>query len=204
MVSSFQVIIEDFKSLRPSLSTPSPRPNLQSLLTAPVPGTVPCFSNLREPMFLPFSWPRGANHNSWTSNHSASLASEISLPRSRSSAVPVQASSSLPTHLTAPVICPEVSITPERPPRVTNFSLPEGTTLTSVPELQSASDSATLLESPSESRQISRVENPNFSSPIEVVEMSPQHSSTINVPSLETTEVSLSPSSNHPTNESSH
>jgi len=190
--------------LQPSLSTPPSRSILQSVLTAPIPRSVPCFSNLREPLFFPFSWPRDTNPSFWTSNPSSSTASETPLPRSRSLIIPARTSSNLPSTSTDPATHPGVSVTPERSPRAVNISIPRETTLTLVSESRATSDSVTPLNSSSESLQISRVENPNFSPPMEVVEMSPQPSPDTDVLTLETTEISLPLSRSHSVNESTH
>jgi hypothetical protein len=194
----FQVVIEDFKNLQPSLSTPSSRPVLQNLLTAPTPRTIPCFSNLREPLFAPFSWPRTTNPSFWASNHPNSEAPRASRPSVSSTQFSVDGllNSANPLH-------PRASASTERPPRVT-VSLPEETTLSLVVEPPVTSGSVVHLEPRSGERQISRVGNPNSSPAVDIVTLSPQPLSTIDILPLETAEVSLSSPSSPPTNESLH
>ncbi len=91
----------------------------------------------------------------------------------------------------------------ERPPRIT-VPLSEETTLSLVIDPPVTSSSVVHLEPRSEERQISRVDNPTSTLTVEVVELSPQHLSTIDILPLETAEVSLSSSSSPPANESLH
>jgi hypothetical protein len=192
----FQIIIEDFKNLQPSLSVPPSRPVLQQLLTAPVPRTIPCTSNLREPLFAPFSWPRTNNPSFWTSNHPNSETPRASRPSILSTQFSVD-------QLLRSVDSPRsrASAPTERPPRVA-VSLPEETTLSLVVEPPVASGSVVHLEPRSGERQISRVDNPNSSPAMDVVTLSPLPLSTIDILPLETAEVSLSSSPSPPTNES--
>jgi hypothetical protein len=174
------------------LSVPSSRSVLQQLLTAPIPRTVPCTSNLREPLFAPFSWPRTNNPNFWTSNHPNSGTPQASRPSVLSTQFSVD-------QFLGSVDSPRsrASAATERPPRVA-VSLPEETTLSLVVEPPVASGSVVHLEP----RQISRVDNPNSSPAIDVVTLSPPPPSTIDILPLETAEVSLSSSPSPPTNES--
>jgi hypothetical protein len=165
------------------LSNPLSRPILQSLLTVPSPRT---FSNLREPLFTPFSWPRTTNPSSRSSNRPNPEAPRASRPSVSSTRFSVDqllnsADSSRSRILAAS----------ERPPRVT-VSLPEDTTLSLVVEPPVSSSSVVHLEPRSRELQISRVDNPSSSPATDLVTLSPQHLSTIDVIPLETAEVSLS------------
>jgi hypothetical protein len=192
----FQIVIEDFKNLQPSLSAPPSRPILQNLLTTPIPRTVASISNLREPLFAPFSWPRTTNPSSWTSNHPNSEVPRVSRPSTLSTLFSVD-------QLLRSVDSPRsrASAPTERPPRAA-VSLPEETTLSLVVEPPVASSSVVHLEPRSGERQISRVDNPNSSPAIDVVTLSPLPLPTIDILPLETVEVSLSSSPSPPTNES--
>jgi len=181
------------------LSNPLSRPILQSLLTVPSPRT---FSNLREPLFTPFSWPRTTNPSSRTSNRPNPEAPRASRPSVSSTRFSVDqllnsADSSRSRTLA----------TSERPPRVI-VSLPEDTTLSLVVEPPVSSSSVVQLEPRSRELQISRIDNPSSSPATDLVTpatdpvtLSPQHLSTIDVIPLETAEVSLSSSSSSPTDE---
>jgi len=163
------------------LSNPLPRPILQNLLTAPAPRAS---ANLREPLFTPFSWPRTTNPSSRIStrlNPEALRASRPSVSSTRFS-VDQLLNSADSSHS-------RILATSERPPRVT-VSLSEDTTLSLVVEPPVPSSSLVRLESRSRELQISRVDNPSSSPATDVVTLSPQHLSTIDVISLETAEVS--------------
>jgi len=174
------------------LSNPLSRPILQSLLTVSSPRT---FSNLREPLFTPFSWPRTTNPSSRTSNRPNPEAPRVSRPSVSSTRFSVDqllnsADSSHSRTLAAS----------ERLPRVT-VSLPEDTTLSLVVEPPVSSSSVVQLEPRSRELQISRIDNPSSSPATDLVNLSPQHLSTIDVIPLETAEVSLSSSSSSPADE---
>ena len=177
----FQAIIEDFKNLQPSLSNPLSRSILQSSLTVSAPRT---FSNLREPLFAPFSWPRTANPSSRASNRPNSEAPRASGPSVSSTRFSVD-------QLLNPAdsFHSKASASSEQPPRVT-VSLPEDTTLSLVVEPPVSSNSVVHLEPRSRELQISRVDNPSSSPATDLVTSSPQHLSTIDVIPLETAEVS--------------
>jgi len=187
----FQAIIDDSTNLQPSLSNPLSRPILQSLLTVPSPRT---FSNLREPLFTPFSWPRTTNPSSRTFNRPNPEAPRASRPSVSSTRFSIDQllSSSDSSHS-------RTLATSERPPRVT-VSLLEDTTLSLVVE-PPVSSSVVQLEPHSRELQISRVHNPSSSPATDLATLSPQHLSTIDVIPLETAEVSLSSSSSSPANE---
>jgi hypothetical protein len=165
---------------------------LQNLLTVPASRT---FSNLREPLFTPFSWPRTTNSSSRVSNRPYSEAPRASRPSVSSTQFSVDQllSSANSSH-------PRASVSLERPPRVT-VSLSEDTTLSLVAEPPVSSGSVVHLEPRSGELQISRVDNPKSSPARDIVTSSPQHFSTIDVIPLETAEVSLSSSSSSPTDE---
>ena len=188
----FQAVIEDFKNLQPSLSNPLSRPILQNLLTVSTPRT---FSNLREPLFARFSWPRTANPSSRASSRPNSEAPRASGPSVSSTRFSVD-------QLLNPAdsFHSKASASPEQPPRVT-VSLPEDTTLSLVVEPPVSSSSVVHLEPRSRELQISRVDNPSSSPATDLVTLSPQHLSTIDVIPLETAEVSLSSSSSSPADE---
>ena len=165
------------------MSNPLSRPILQNLLTVPTPRT---FSNLREPLFAPFSWPRTANPSSRASNRPNSEAPRASGPSVSSIQFSVDqllnSADSFPSKTLA---------ASERPPRVT-VSLPEDTTLSLVVEPPVSSSSVVHLKPRSRELQISRVDNTSSSPATDLVTLSPQHLSTIDVIPLETAEVSLS------------
>ena len=188
----FQAVIEDFKNLQPSLSNPLSRPILQNLLTVPTPRT---FSNLREPLFARFSWPRTANPSSRASSRPNSEAPRASGPSVSSTRFSVD-------QLLNPAdsFHSKASASSEQPPRVT-VSLPEDTTLSLVVEPPVSSSSVVQLEPRSRELQISRVDNPGSSPATDLVTLSPQHLSTIDVLPLETADVSLSSSSSSPADE---
>jgi len=175
------------------LSNSLSRPILQSSLTVPSPRA---FSNLREPLFTPFSWPRTTNPSSRTSNRPNPEAPRASRPSVSSTRFSVDQllNSADSSHS-------RTLATSERPPRVT-VSLPEDITLSLVVEPPVSSSSVVQLEPRSRELQISRVYNPSCSSPTtDLVTLSPQHLSTIDVIPLETAEVSLSSSSSSPADE---
>ena len=150
------------------------------------------FSNLREPLFTPFSWPRTTNPSSRISNRSNPEAPRASRPSVSSTRFSVdQLLNSADSRTLA---------TSERPPRVT-VSLPEDTTLSLVVEPPVSSSSVIQLEPRSRELQISRIDNPSSSPATDLVTLSPQHLSTIDVIPLETAEVSLSSSSSSPADE---
>ena len=153
---------------------------------------------MREPLFAPFSWPRTTNPSSRVSNRPNSEAPRASRPSVSSTQFSVDR---LLNSANSPH--PRASASTERPPKVT-VSLPEETTLGLVVEPPATSSSVIHLEPRSGERQISRVDNPNSSSAVDVVTLSPQPLSTIDILPLETAEVSLSSSSSPPTNESLH
>jgi len=157
------------------------RPILQNLLTAPAPRTS---SNLREPLFAPFSWPRTVNPSSWASNRPNLEAPRASRPSVSSVQFSVDQLLS-----SADSFPPKASASLEQPPRVT-VSLPEDTTLSLVVEPPVSSSSVVHLEPRSKELQISRVGNPSSSPATDLVTLSPQHLSTIDVIPLETAEVS--------------
>jgi len=155
-----------------------PRPILQNLLTATAPRAS---ANLREPLFTPFSWPRTTNPSSRIStrlNPEAPRASRPSVSSTRFSVDQLLNSSG-------------TLASSEQPPRVT-VSLPEDTTLSLVVEPPVSSNSVVHLEPRSRELQISRVDNPSSSPATDLVTLSPQPLSTIDVIPLETAEVSLS------------
>ena len=168
------------------MSNPLSRPILQNLLTVPTPRT---FSNLREPLFAPFSWPRTANPISRASNRPNSEAP-------RASGLSVSSTRFSVDQLLNPAdsFHSKASASSEQPPRVT-VSLPEDTTLSLVVEPPVSSNSVVHLEPRSRELQISRIDNPSSSPATDLVTLSPQHLSTIDVIPLETAEVSLSSSS---------
>ncbi len=176
------------------MSTPSQRSVSQELPTAHVPRTAPSFSNLREPLFVPFSWPRTTNPTVWTSRRSGLEAPRIS----RSSTTSIQPSADQPLNLitSAP---PRASASLELPPRVATLPTSEGASSSLVTEPSATATAGSMVHL--EPRQISRIENPSSMLPTEVVRSSPKHSSTINILPLETAEVSLSSSSSSSTNE---
>ena len=159
------------------------RPILQNLLTVPAPRT---FSNLREPLFAPFSWPRTANPSSRVSNRPNPEAPRASRPSVSSTQFSVDQLLN-----SANSFHPKASASLEQPPRVT-VSLPEDTTLSLVVEPPVSSSSVVQLEPHSRELQISRVYNPSSSPATDIVTLSPQHLSTIDVIPLETAEVYLS------------
>jgi hypothetical protein len=165
------------------------------LLTTPIPRTVASISNLREPLFAPFSWPRTTNPSSWTSNHPNSEAPRASRPSTLSTQFSVD-------QLLRSVDSPRsrASASTERPPRVA-VPLPEETTLSLVVEPPVSSSSVVHLEPRSGELQISRVDNPSSSPATDTVTSLPQCLSTIDVVPLETAEVSLSSSSSSPADE---
>ncbi len=162
---------------------------LQSSLTVSAPRT---FSNLREPLFAPFSWPRTANPSSRVSNHPNSEAPRASRPSVSSTQFSVDQLLN-----SADSFHSKASASLEQPPRVT-VSLPEDTTLSLVVEPPVSSSSVVHLEPRSRELQISRVDNPSSSPATDIVTLSPQHLSTIDVIPLKTAEVSLSSSSSSP------
>jgi len=168
------------------------RPITQSLLTVPSPRT---FSSLREPLFAPFSWPRTTNPSSRISSRPNSEAPRASGPSVSSTRFSVDQllNSAESSHS-------RTLATSERPPIVT-VSLPEDTTLSLVVEPPVSSSSMVQLEPRSRGLQISRVDNPSSSPATDLVTLSPQHLSTIDVIPLGTAEVSLSSSSSSPADE---
>ena len=168
------------------MSNPLSRPILQRLLTVPSPRT---FSNLREPLFTPFSWPRTTNPSSRISNRLNPEAPRTSRPSVSSTRFSVDQllNSADSSHS-------RTLATSEQSPRAT-VSLPEDTTLSLVVEPPVSSSSVVHLEPHSKELQISRVDNPSSSPATDLVTLSPQHLSTIDVIPLETAEVSLSSSS---------
>ena len=174
------------------MSNPLSRPILQNLLTVPTPRT---FSNLREPLFAPFSWPRPSNPSSRISNRPNSEAPRASRPSVSSTRFSVDRLLN-----SADSFHSKASASLEQPPRAT-VSLPEDTTLSLVVEPPVSSSSVVQLEPRSRELQISRVDNPGSSPATDLVTLSPQHLSTIDVIPLETAEVSLSSSSSSPADE---
>ena len=163
------------------MSNPLSRPILQNLLTVPSPRT---FSNLREPLFTPFSWPRTTNPSSRISNRPNPEAPRTSRPSVSSTRFSVDQllNSADSSHSKA-------SVSLEQSPRAT-VSLPEDTTLSLVVEPPVSSSSTVRLESRSRELQIFRVDNPSSSPATDIAALSPQHLSTIDVIPLETAEVS--------------
>ena len=163
------------------MSNPLSRPILRSSLPVPAPRT---FSNLREPLFAPFSWPRTANSSSRVSNRPNSEAPRASGPSVSSTRFSVD-------QLLNPAdsFHSKASASLEQPPRVT-VSLPEDTTLSLVVEPPVSSSSTVRLESRSRELQIFRVDNPSSSPATDIAALSPQHLSTIDVIPLEAAEVS--------------
>ena len=168
------------------------RPILQGLLTVPSPRTL---SNLREPLFTPFSWPRTTNPSSQISNCPNPEAPRASRPSVSSTRFSVDQLLN-----SADSFHSKASASLEQSPRAT-VSLPEDTTLSLVVEPPVSSSSVVRLESRSRELQISRVDNPSSSPATDLATLSPQHLSTIDVIPLETAEVSLSSSSSSPADE---
>ncbi len=162
------------------------RPILPSWLTVSAPRAS---SNLREPLFAPFSWPRTANPSSRVSNRLNSEAPRASRPSVSSTQFSVDQLLN-----SADSFHSKASASLEQSPRVT-VSLPEDTTLSLVVEPPVSSSSVVPLEPRSRELQISRVDNPSSSPATDIVTLSPQHLSTIDIIPLKTAEVSLSSSS---------
>jgi len=139
---------------------------------------------LREPLFAPFSWPRTANPSSRVSNRPNPEAPRASEPSVSSTQFSVDQLLN-----SADSFHPKASASLEQPPRVT-VSLSEDTTLSLVVEPPVSSSSVVHLEPRSKELQISLVGNPSSSPATDLVTLSPQHLSTIDVIPLETAEVS--------------
>jgi hypothetical protein len=144
-------------------------------------------SSRRDSLFLPFHWPR--------TRTTQTVSSSATLPRSTQTSIP-QATQTSPTlsSVEQPLNLTATSVS-EASSNMTTISLPKGTIL----KISKAKSpvASTSLDTYAEELPISRLRNPRSSPFIDVVELSPQRSSTIDIVPVEAIEVPPSPSSDH-------